>query len=150
MNAQEVIDIMKIAIAEVEWNYPLDYAIAFEEAIKALEKQIPEKVVFGDDEQDDICCPEAENERLRAELDKYPVKTLFDNNSVICSKTSEDYDKLIMDISNNAIKEFAERLKSISIGLEIGDDKKFKMTVVSTVAIDKIAKEMTEVKENEK
>ena len=57
MNAQEVIDIMKIAIAEVEWNYPLDYAIAFEEAIKALEKQIPEKVVFGDDEQDDICCP---------------------------------------------------------------------------------------------
>ena len=36
------------------------------------------------------------------------------------------------------------------LGLEIGDDKKFKMTVVSTVAIDKIAKEMTEVKENEK
>lgn len=53
----------------------------------------------------------AENERLRAELDKYPVKTLFDNNSVICSKTSEDYDKLIMDISNNAIKEFARELK---------------------------------------
>lgn len=48
-------------------------------------------------------------------------------------------------IKSEAIKEFAERLKSISIGLEIGDDKKFKMTVVSTVAIDKIAKEMTEV-----
>ena len=92
----------------------------------------------------------AENERLRAELDKYPVKTLFANNSVICSKTSEDYDKLIMDISNNAIKEFAERLKSISIGLEIGDDKKIKVMAVSTIAIDKIAKEMTEVKENEK
>ena len=45
MNAQEVIDIMKIAIAEVEWNYPLDYAIAFEEAIEALEKQIPKKPV---------------------------------------------------------------------------------------------------------
>ena len=44
MNRQEAIDIMKIAIAEVEWNYPLDYAIAFEEAIKALEKQIPKKV----------------------------------------------------------------------------------------------------------
>lgn len=53
-------------------------------------------------------------------------------------------------IKSEAIKEFAERLKSISIGLEIGDDKKFKMTVVSTVAIDKVAKEMTEVKENEK
>ena len=45
MNAQETIDTMKVAIAEVEWNYPLDYAIAFEEAIKALEKQIPEKPI---------------------------------------------------------------------------------------------------------
>ena len=43
-----------------------------------------------------------------------------------------------------AIKEFAERLKRTSIGLEIGDDKKFKMTVVSTVAIDNLVKEMTE------
>ena len=45
MSTQEVIDIMKIAIAEVEWNYPLDYAIAFEEAIKALKKQIPKKPI---------------------------------------------------------------------------------------------------------
>ena len=44
-----------------------------------------------------------------------------------------------------AIKEFAERLKRTSIGLEIGDDKKFKMTIVSTVAIDNLVKEMTEV-----
>ena len=51
----------------------------------------------------------------------------------------------LQQAKSEAIKEFAERLKSISIGLEIGDDKKFKMTVVSTVAIDKIAKEMTEV-----
>ncbi len=51
---------------------------------------------------------------------------------------------------SEAIKEFADRLKSISIGLEIGDDKKIKMMVVSTTAIDNIAKEMTEVKENEK
>lgn len=51
------------------------------------------------------------------------------------------------DVANakyEAIKEFAERLKRTSIGLEVGDDKKFKMTVVSTVAIDKITKEMTE------
>ena len=47
--------------------------------------------------------------------------------------------------ANEAIKEFAERLKSISIGLEIGDDKKIKVMAVSTIAIDKIAKEMTEV-----
>ena len=44
MKAQKTIDTMKVAIAEVEWNYPLDYAIAFEEAIKALEKQIPRKL----------------------------------------------------------------------------------------------------------
>lgn len=62
MNAQEVIDIMKIAIAEVEWNYPLDYAIAFEEAIKALEKQIPKKLILGDDEQDYVRCPECKSE----------------------------------------------------------------------------------------
>lgn len=54
MNAQEVIDIMKIAIAEVEWNYPLDYAIAFEEAIKALEKQIPKKLTVS---EEIYCCP---------------------------------------------------------------------------------------------
>lgn len=38
MTEKEVIKIMEIAIAEVEWNYPLDYAVAFEEAIKALEE----------------------------------------------------------------------------------------------------------------
>ena len=41
MTTQEAIDTIKIAIAEVEWDYPMDYAVAFEEAIKALEKQIP-------------------------------------------------------------------------------------------------------------
>ncbi len=52
-----------------------------------------------------------------------------------------------VQISNlSAIKEFAERLKRTSIGLEIGDDKKLKMTVVSTVAIDNLVKEMTEEK----
>ena len=45
-------------------------------------------------------------------------------------------------ILNN--KTDAERLKRTSIGLEIGDDKKLKMTVVSTVAIDNLVKEMTE------
>lgn len=40
MTYQEAIDIIKIAIAEVEWNYPMEYAIAFEKAIEALEKQM--------------------------------------------------------------------------------------------------------------
>ena len=43
MKPQEAIGIMKIAISEVEWEYPMDYPVAFEEAIKALEKQIPKK-----------------------------------------------------------------------------------------------------------
>ena len=44
MTAEEAIKTIQIAIAEVEWNYPLDYSIAFKTAIEALEKQIPKKV----------------------------------------------------------------------------------------------------------
>ena len=36
MEPQEAIRIMKIALAEVEWEYPMDYAAAFETAIEAL------------------------------------------------------------------------------------------------------------------
>ena len=43
MTNKEAIENIKIAIAEVEWNYPMDYAIAFDVAINALEKQIPKK-----------------------------------------------------------------------------------------------------------
>lgn len=39
MTNQEAIDIIKTAIAEVEWEYPMDYAAAFDLAVKALEKQ---------------------------------------------------------------------------------------------------------------
>ena len=39
MKYAEAIETIKIAVAEVEWNYPLDYAIAFETAVNALEKQ---------------------------------------------------------------------------------------------------------------
>ena len=38
MTNEEAIEIIKIAIAEVEWNYPMDYTVAFETAIEALEK----------------------------------------------------------------------------------------------------------------
>lgn len=36
MTVQEAIKILEIAKAEVEWNYPLDYGIAIDTAIKAL------------------------------------------------------------------------------------------------------------------
>ena len=45
MTAEETISILKIAIAEVEWNYPMDYTVAIETAIQALEKQIPKKPI---------------------------------------------------------------------------------------------------------
>ena len=44
MKAEEAIKTIQVAIAEVEWEYPLDYSVAFETAIEALEKQIPKKV----------------------------------------------------------------------------------------------------------
>ena len=44
MTAKEAIKTIQVAIAEVEWEYPLDYSIAFKTAIEALEKQIPKKV----------------------------------------------------------------------------------------------------------
>ena len=43
MTPEEAIKTIEIAIAEVEWEYPLDYSVAFETAIEALEKQIPRK-----------------------------------------------------------------------------------------------------------
>lgn len=43
MTAKEAIEVIEVAIAVVEWEYPLDYAAAIEMAIEALEKQIPKK-----------------------------------------------------------------------------------------------------------
>lgn len=43
MTPQEVIKTLEVAKAEVEWNYPMDYAVAIDEAIKAIDKQIPKK-----------------------------------------------------------------------------------------------------------
>ena len=36
MTNQEAIEIIKTAIAQVEWDYPMDYAAAFDMAVKAL------------------------------------------------------------------------------------------------------------------
>lgn len=38
MTNKEAIDIIKVAISEIEWEYPLEYAIAFEKAIEALKQ----------------------------------------------------------------------------------------------------------------
>ena len=43
MNLKEVIKTLELAKAEVEWDYPMDYVVAIDEAIKAIDKQIPKK-----------------------------------------------------------------------------------------------------------
>lgn len=43
MKIEDIIEIIKIAAAEVEWNYPLDYTIALDEAAELLEKQVPKE-----------------------------------------------------------------------------------------------------------
>ena len=45
MTAEEAIKTIQVAIAEVEWEYPLDYSVAFKTAVEALEKQIPKKPI---------------------------------------------------------------------------------------------------------
>ncbi len=43
MAANEAIQTIGVAIAEIEWNYPLDYAQAFEMAIATLRAQAEAK-----------------------------------------------------------------------------------------------------------
>ena len=50
MTNKEAIETINIAMAEVEWDYPMDYTVAFEMAIDALEKHIPKKPIKSDRE----------------------------------------------------------------------------------------------------
>lgn len=87
----------------------------------------------------------AEIERLKQELDLSKVfhrEAVAERNLYLHQMAY--HKNAYKTAKSEAIKEFAERLKRTSIGLEIGDDKKFKMTIVSTVAIDNLVKEMTE------
>ena len=61
MTNKEAIETIKIAMAEVEWNYPMDYTVAFEMAIDAIEKQMKPKwnktsEVKPTEEKEYLCC----------------------------------------------------------------------------------------------
>lgn len=87
-----------------------------------------------------------EIERLKAENKsiRYCYEQEKSYNDTLAESCEKNCKHFNMTTKSKAIKDFAERLKRTSIGLEIGDDKKLKMTVVSTVAIDNLVKEMTE------
>lgn len=40
MTNEEAIKLIELAMAEVEWEYSMEYSVAFELAIKALKEQI--------------------------------------------------------------------------------------------------------------
>lgn len=73
MTYEEAIKTIKIAKAEVEWNYPMDYVIAFDKAIEALEKQIPKKPVNIEDKM--WGCPICSNHLLR-KWREYPTELM--------------------------------------------------------------------------
>ena len=102
-----------------------------------------------------VCLPESREEGIRwcGEWLMKDALDLINRQAAEIERLQKNIDGLNIFTKNHikvirlqAIKEFAERLKRTSIDLEIGDDKKFKMTVVSTVAIDNLVKEMTEEK----
>lgn len=49
MTPQEAIKTLEVAKAEVEWDYPLDYAIAIDTAIEALKKVQDYETQWADD-----------------------------------------------------------------------------------------------------
>ena len=73
MTYEEAIETIKIAIAEVEWNYPMEYTVAFEIAIEALEKQIPMKPKEYEDKF--YACPVCGNV-VHHKWVKYPTKLM--------------------------------------------------------------------------
>ena len=43
MTTQEAIETLKLMQGQIEWDYPMEYAVAVNMAVDALEKQIPKK-----------------------------------------------------------------------------------------------------------
>lgn len=79
MTAKEAIQTIEAAKAEVEWNYPLNYAAAFEKAIEALEKQIPKKPIIN---KRKIQCVNGHNAEFccgNEESDYYSIPTAYDD-----------------------------------------------------------------------
>lgn len=79
------------------------------------------KVKRDKDALDLINRQQEEIERLKAEDEKYPFKCVMPFNSMVCSKSIEDYDRLVGDIGADAIKEFWGKLKKHSRKMQSSD-----------------------------
>lgn len=64
MTNEQAIEIIKVAKAEVEWEYPMNYQVAFDKAIEVLELMTPKEPVFV--YEDEPLCP-----NCRSVLDGY-------------------------------------------------------------------------------
>jgi hypothetical protein len=64
---------------------------------------------------------QAEIERLKKVDEAYPCKVDVGNNCLVYAKSLDDYDRLIDDISAEAIKEFAEKLVDVFYSHDKGD-----------------------------
>jgi hypothetical protein len=64
---------------------------------------------------------QAEIERLKKVDEAYPCKVVVGNNCLVYAKSLDDYDRLIDDISAEAIKEFAEKLVDVFYSHDKGD-----------------------------
>jgi hypothetical protein len=51
MTPQEAIDTIKTVIAQIEWDYPMDYAAAFDKAVEALTKEMPVRPKIAGDQR---------------------------------------------------------------------------------------------------
>lgn len=96
-----------------------------------------------------INCQKAEVEMLQKEIEslnkEYPCTVKMNDYCLVYARSLNDYDNLIGDISKDAIKEFADRLKNnIDNGQLYVDNEDYVLTIYH---ISNLVKEMTEAKE---
>lgn len=146
MTPREAIETIKIAIAEVEWDYPLEYAIAFETAISALENieslQTRYDLAVAEREANMKAYLEQAKELAAA---KAEIERL--ENSGIRAKSVEDWLAHCNELRAAACKEFAERLRTalsgkiVIRGIHDEEETDLDSTEVWQV-IDELVKEM--------
>lgn len=85
MTNEEAVEIIRTARAEVEWEYPIEYAAAFDRAIEALERE-----PLTDTEQRIFLAAMAKEEKVCKEVDEnYPDKEPYEDSLVSVCRSIE-------------------------------------------------------------